>query len=258
MSDFEPIYVSLSSRQTLALLVYCKQTLSALHGSGDHAGSWMCLSKVFQHQQEVQHSCTCVVWMSSLAEALSADKRLFILSHYLQKVQDWLCWWSTGVCLSELTSFQGHLCKQIHVWGRICPITISLIPFHEGSWDKKTLCPAEIRLFEGWIHVWSPFCIPTNLSRTRLSKAPMFMLLADASSFSNVPWVVHSPGEKKGQHLLQMWLALIHSVTTAFFFILLASAITSPVGWCLFHSWHANSCLSLRGLTKIYWKCLKL
>lgn len=41
------------------------------------------------------------------------------------------------------------------------------------------------------------FCIPTNLGRTGLSKAPDFMLPADTSSFNNAPWLVHSAGAEE-------------------------------------------------------------
>lgn len=49
---------------------------------------------------------------------------------------------------------------------------------------------------------------------------------------------------KKGQHLLQIWFALTHSITTAFSSILLASVIISPMASCTVG-------LSLSGLTKV-------
>ena len=168
-------------------------------------------------------------------------------------------------------------------------LATSLSPLREASWDPKASCPAEIGLFQHWIHARSQCWIAANrlCSQDIQCWIPVSRILASVRWTLNhfvSPWMSLGQGfpklwswcflltlahsitlldlsipwvKKKEQHLLWIWLAPIHSITTAFSFIFLASVIISAVGWCLFCSGHAISCLSLRGLTKVYWKCLK-
>lgn len=117
-------------------------------------------------------------------------------SHFLKRVQKWLCWWSTGVCLPELTDLWLRHSSALERW---------LILLPETSSEPKAVCSAEIRCLNAgsrselsaaelqaactvcsmlntsmkytcgevfYVHI----CSPTEISRARPSKALEFKL----------------------------------------------------------------------------------
>jgi len=127
-------------------------------------------------------------------------------SHFLKRVQKWLCWWSTGVCLPELTDLWLRHSSALERW---------LILLPETSSEPKAVCSAEIRCLNAgsmseqcaaelqavctvrsmlntsmkytcgevfYLHI----CSPTKISRARSSKALKFKLPVHLITFLNL------------------------------------------------------------------------
>lgn len=213
--------------------------------------------------------------MSSLTGALSVDKCLFIPSlvfTFRASRNDSLDW----AQMSAFHSRQDFKATFVNIygWGRLCP-WLSLWFLCEASWGPRPLHPAEIRLVEHWIHVccraadslrargyqcWTPvsrtplsvrctlrhFLFPQISAGPGSPKALEFMLPANTLLIMLLDLSIPQ-GQKKGQPIVEICLALIHSITTSLSFILPASTIISPVGWCLFHSGHEISASAWEG-----------
>lgn len=165
-------------------------------------------------------------------------------------------------------------------WGKFSgqPVPVSHHPCSKGFLPATSLSPSSLSLQPGCLKTGS---IPEPSIADRLCAQDIHCRSPGSWTFLSVRWELRhflflklSVGQgpptplsscflltlldlsitqvrRKGQHLLQIWLALKHSITTAFSSILLASVIISPMASCIVG-------LNLSGLTKVYWKCLKL
>lgn len=151
------------------------------------------------------------------------------------------------------------------------PVPVSHHPRSEGFLPATILSPSSLSLQPGCLKTGST---PEPSIADRLSAQGIHCRSAGSWTFLSVRWALRhflslkfSVGQGpptplrscflltlldlsitqvrgKGQHLLQIWLALTHSKTTAYSFILLALVIIPPMASCIVG-------LSL-GLTKVY------